>query len=337
MSPRALALLTLLIAIPSGPALAADPTAKEQLMVYEINRSRSDPHAYAVEMGYPTDVIDALESVSAVPPLAINPLLIDSTRAHAVDMSTTGSCAHFSANLGWPNTVARDAGYMLPDRLPSPSGGSYLLPDDNNMIESIACGFGPGENDFSQPLNALNALLIDEGVVPPGHRIQLLSLNEFNSLWREVGAGFASSGMGFRNFWAIHTGTIDVDQSFLTGVVFADGNGNELYDEGEGIGGVTVSANAENTTTNAEGGWSLPVSDGSYTVTCMGGGFSDTASAAVSVAGLNRAVDCISGNPVAFVDFAVPEPGRVTLAIAAFATLGALARARRSSSSCSAT
>ncbi len=110
------ACLTLLCLAPWGPALAADPSAQEQFMVYEINRARSDPLAYAVEMAYPQDVVDDLAIVAPSQPLAINLNLIDSTRVHASDMASNTYCQHFSSFLNkWPNLVESCVGRTSPD------------------------------------------------------------------------------------------------------------------------------------------------------------------------------------------------------------------------------
>ena len=67
----------------------------------------------------------------------------------------------------------------------------------------------------------------------------------------------------------------DQGNSYLLGVVYNDSNRNNVYNAGEGLGGVSVSivgsAGSFNTTTMTAGGYQLQVPSGSYTVTFSGG------------------------------------------------------------------
>lgn len=308
-------------------ALAADPTDQEQLFVYEVNRARNDPPAWATEVGIDTltggdgELAD-LEGVTPMPPLAINGDLVASSRFHATEMADNNYFAHQSAVTGdWPNKMARDAGYPL----------WSTLADDANNIESISCGFGEGLSDQTQALNAVKLLIVDEGVPSLGHRIHLLGQGDFYSTFVEAGAGFGQNlSADCRNYWAFHTGLKDTVETFLTGVVYDDANGNDLYDAGEGLAGVTVDVDGTPTTTNAAGGWALAVADGSHTVAASGGGFAGSTQVSVPVSGANREVDFVSGMEGAFVDFMpVPEPASWLGQLAGLGTLGALARRRR--------
>jgi hypothetical protein len=106
---------------------------------------------------------------------------------------------------------------------------------------------------------------------------------------------------------------VNTTDLFITGVVYTDANANNRFDLNEGLGGVQVSLGASSTTTNSAGGWSLPVTNGSYTLTVSGGTFMGTATANVTVAGNNVAVDFKSGSSAGEVDFGnqppAPPPG----------------------------
>lgn len=216
----------------------------------------------------------------------------------------------------WPNKMARDAGYPL----------LSSLADDDNNIEAISCGFGTGLDDHSQALNSLITLIVDARVPTLGHRLHLLGQNPFD-LFVEAGAGFGrNTSADCRNYWAFHTGVKDAMETFLTGVVYDDGNGNGLYDPGEGLDGVSVNVSGTATTSGAAGGWSVAVADGDHLVTCSGGAFAGPAQVAVSVSGANRQVDCVSGMEGGFVDFAVvPEPAVGLGQLAVLGAVGALA------------
>lgn len=325
------ALAACLLAAGGAAPASAQPTAQELHFLYEVNRARHDPVSWAAERGVvelhvaPNRIVDAAPR----PPLAFSEVLHDSARFKAEEMAANDYFAHQSQvgpDFLWPNELLRLFGYPLPTQLPNPDDpfSFFVLPDDGNQVESLAAGFGPGPSDFSQALNALVALIVDEGVVPPGHRTHLLGMTLLSQQYTEGAAGYGFDGSSqARNYWAFHTGVTVPASPFLTGVVFADANTNERFDPGEGLAGVTVTANGLATTTNAAGGWTLPAPDGAYDVTCAGGAFAGTGgTGGVVVAGANRQVDCVSGFAGAVVDFVpVPEPGGAAAALAALAAL----------------
>ncbi len=256
----------------------------EQLLVYELNRARHDPIAYQHEQNLPID----LSYVEPRPPLAVNDSLFGSARFHAEDMAAGDYFGHQSEVTGdWPNKMARDHGYPLAEN----------WPDDDNFIESIAAG-------YPTTMDALNGLIIDEGVPSLGHRIHLLGISDFSADDREIGVGYAFAfSSDYRYFWGIHATRSDPADTFLTGVVFNDLNRNRRYDADEGLPGVTLSAGEQTTITNAQGGWSLAVAAGTHTVTASGGALRGTAGSTVLVEGENLEIDFLSGQDWGIVDF----------------------------------
>ena len=327
---------------------AADPTPQELHFLYEVNRARHDPPAWAAEYGLGSQtggdgLAVTLIGVDPRPPLALNATLVSSARFKAQELadfdywvsgSIYGHQSGVAPTFYWPNELVRDVfGYPLPTMLPDPCVPScYLLDDDSNQIESLAAGYGPGTFDYTIGVNAVIGLIVDEGVLDLGHRVHLLGMDDFDALFVEAGPGYGFSvSATYRNYWAFHTGVKASAETFLTGVVFDDGNGNSLFDPGEGLAGVTVQAGLLSAITGASGGYSISIPSGTHAVTCSGGGFSGTASASVGVIGFNREVDCISGEASAFVDFvSAPEPGTAALGLAAAAALVAARRLRGS-------
>jgi len=278
---------------------------EEQLFIYMLNRARSNPAAYATEQGLGID----LSSVAARPPLAINDLLMNSAEGHAVEMANNNYFAHQSAVTGkWPNRMERDAGYALPTTLPAAGGGNWVLPDASNQVESLAAGTYA---NYASGIAPLNALLVDSGYSPPAHREHLLASDSqgFNALFKEVGVGHAyNAASDYDHYWSIQTGVVNTSDEFLTGVVFNDTNSNQRYDQGEGLSGVTITVGAQTTTTNAAGGWSFKVANGTYTVQASGGGFSGTARVTTIASGNNVEVDFISGRTGGYVNFSYVAP-----------------------------
>jgi hypothetical protein len=333
--------------VAGGIALLADVagaqlTEQELHFLYELNRARSDPPGWAAEQGLgsrtggdgqPTTLV----GIEPRPPLAMNEILVDSSGFKAEEMAAEDYFSHQSQvapDLFWPNELVRDVfGYPLPAQVPAPGGGFFLFDDDFNSLESIACGYGPGTQNLTLAIHALTLLIVDANVPSLGHRTHLLATNEFNSIFTEAGAGYGNdNAASCRNYWAFHTGVTDPAGQFLTGVAFDDGDGDDLFDPGEGLAGVTVDVGGAQTSTNDAGGWSLPVADGTHAVSCQGGGFTGTGSAPVPVSGANRQVDCVSGFDGLYVDFvAVWEPPLSLGATLAVLVVALLARRGRPS------
>lgn len=262
-------------------------TAQEQWFVYLLNRARHDPVAYQQEVNLPVD----LSGVPARPPLAVNDALFRSAEFHADEMATFNYFRHQSTVTGdWPNKMVRDQGYPL----------QSSFPNNANQVESIAAGTFYNSADV-----VLRELIIDEGVPSLGHRKHLLGIDDFNAGNREIGVGMAvNQAATYTNYWAIHATRSSTSDKFLTGVVFHDANNNGRYNPGEGLSGVTVQVGNQTTTTNAAGGWSLPVAGtGQHTVMASGGGFAGSSSVTVNVGSSSIAVDFISGKSGGYVNF----------------------------------
>ena len=292
-------------------AFAIEPTAEEQQFVWALNRVRHDPAAWAAERGLDARIggdgqLTTLSDVAPRPPLAVQSLLVGSARGHAGEMAAQDYFGHQSPLDGrWPNDLVRDTGYPLPDSIPAGDGSVWMLDAGANNVESIAAG-------FADPLSALDALLVDEGVSPPSHRFHLLGSDPFFASHREIGVGVArESSSTYQNYWALHTALSAVEDQFLTGVVYDDRDANGAYDLGEGLGGVEVWIGEQAVVTSEAGGWVAPVVDGDYTVVCVGGDFVGGGFGTVHVAGASREVDFVSGFTGMVLDF-----GRVEAPVA---------------------
>ncbi|MDB5385400.1 MAG: hypothetical protein JWM11_1046 [Planctomycetaceae bacterium] len=278
--------------------LVLTPTSDEQLFVYLLNEIRHDPQAYDTQ----ANLGGILDSVVARQPLAVNDDLFASARFHADDMAQHNYFAHQSAFSGeWPNKMARDQGYDLPQGFP------YDFQDNANNIESIAAG-----TVETNPADVLKLLIVDANESPPGHRIHLLGIDDFYAHAKEIGVGHAYNlNSDYRNYWSAQATFSNLTDTFLTGVVYQDTNHDQAFSLNEGLAGVTVTiaGQALQTQTNAAGGWSIKVpGPGTYTVTVSGGAFSGTATNVVQVGTDNREIDFTSGQSTGIVDFVIPPP-----------------------------
>jgi uncharacterized protein YkwD len=249
------------------------PTAEEQLFLEILNDARANPAAYGASIGL------NLSGVAPAQPLAFNTQLVEAARRHSVDLNARNYFAHNTPEGLNPGARLTQAGF------------SWI-----GYGESLA-----GGSAFPGPAEALAALIIDEGVPNLGHRRHLLALDALFTPHTLVGVGIVKGGTGdLTNYYTIDSGFGPGNVTFLTGVVYRDGNANGKYDPGEGLPGVTVSAGAAGAVTTFDsGGYSLPLSAGSYTVTAGGGGLGAPVTNVVTVGSTNVRLNILPGSGVA--------------------------------------
>ncbi len=251
----------------------SDPSDAEQKMMWLMNRARSDPTAEGIWLATSSDpdiaggrdffsvTIAALQAAFAAlpvkPPAVFDIRLHDASELHSLDL------------------IARDA------------------QDHNGQFDKVdASGFNCNGGRISvfsfsdSAVNAHAALNIDWGngpdgmQDPPGHREAIMGV------WPFAGPGLTNVGLAMvpENDPGTQVGPLvfsgaycqagGMDQNrFIVGTVWNDLNDDGDYDEGEGIGGVTVMP--DNGTyyavTGDAGGYAIPITAaGDYMVTLSG-------------------------------------------------------------------
>ena len=219
-----------------------NPTAAEQLVLEIINRARTDPIAEGARLKllYPADfpsgdITEGLTPSEAAlvmvrPPLAFNSALIAAARAHSSDMYARDYFSHFTLGSGLsPSQRMTAAGYVF--NPPSSSG------------ENIS------SSDPGSPAYVEDILMIDKNYPGRGHRKNLLHIYS-SPTFREIGLGYYDFGLGSSktNVYR-HVITQDFARSassgpYIVGVVYDDLDGDQFYDIGEGLAGVTITPSA---------------------------------------------------------------------------------------------
>jgi len=267
-----------------------DPTDQEQLYLELINRARSNPAAEGARLAVLADA-DVQQSYSffsvnlammqtemaALPvaaPLAMNAKLLLAARNHSNDQFTGGFQGHVGSDGASLGTRLTRVGYSA----------SYYAENVYAYSKSTEFGHAGFEVDWGYESGGMQA--------GRGHRAA-------------IHAGFREVGIGIRNGYNGSVGPQVVTQDFgvpagaelpfLLGVAFYDFDGDNFYDPGEGIGGVTVTAQGSSyhAVTAASGGYALPVPAGAATrtVTFTGTGLNHSTTAAFGASNTNRKVD----------------------------------------------
>jgi len=257
-----------------------DPTADEQLVLEYINRARADPVAEGNRLGI--DIHEGLTDPSLVavkPPLAMNKILLGTARAHSQDMYTNNYFGHNDLSGHTPTDRMTAAGYNW-----SVNGGKA----GENIAE--------GSNFTAAALE--DVLMVDAGITGRGHRVNLLDITT-GPPYREIGFGYSAAsalnGQGVNDLITQDFGTSSTGP-FLVGVVYNDSNGNNFYDKGEGVSGVTISPGSGTNfaVSSTSGGYAFPIgTSGSLTVTASGGPLSSPISKTVTLSGANAKLDFV--------------------------------------------
>lgn len=280
---------------------SGDATPTEQYLLERINTARANPTAEG-EMLANAGSLDAritanynyygissatlraqFATYQVRPPLAMNKILMGTARAHSIDQSNTGTQTHSSSD-GTPfDQRIIQAGYQ------------WSLLAENVYAYTLTPFYGHV---------GLNA---DWGVADLGHRKNIMSSNadERYNTTKEIGIGVVNAAAA-KDAQGNPFGPLVVTQdfgapsdrskAFFLGVVYNDLNGNGQYDEGEGLGGVTITPDTGDfyAVTNAAGGFTIPLPAGvsNLTVTASGGGLGASRVKTVAVtAGVNVKAD----------------------------------------------
>lgn len=232
--------------------MAAEFLAPATAFVYELNRLRTD-RSLLSQAPYDAAAPSQSNAVTWAQPLAFSSPLTTAASDHARAMAVDDFFAHRNPKTQThPNGRVRAAGYELP---------ASLLDTDND-VELITAGI-----DVQTPQAALLSLIqsraLDDLSAGENRRSPLLgNVSPFDQ-HREIGVGFhQADSASLKNYWAITTAHQHQGDRFLTGVAFADFNGNLRYDVGEGLANVVITNGQRTTTTDATGAYRLAVSAG---------------------------------------------------------------------------
>ena len=289
-----------------------EPTAKEQLVTELINRARADSQADLQRLKETTDTdvlhaydyfsvdLDILTSqfagsnfgpgaqasgdtnaiATTLPPLAPNYKLLAASRLHTQDMFNNQFQGHGSSSGALsPNQEADQVG----DRIQR-QGYTYSTTAENVSSYSSSIWDSHAAFIVDWGTSASTGLTYGGMQDPAGHRN-----NVYGSGFREIGVGVVEGTNGnvgpILVTHAMATSS-DYNQPFITGVAYYDTDGDGFYDEGEGIGGITVKVDGSpyHAITPDSGGYAIPmVADGDYEVNyTMPDGSSDTENVTIS-------------------------------------------------------
>ncbi len=250
----------LVVSIPAAIRYDGDGVLSSRLELerWYINRARFNPEAEADRLGIvkpapgghpdydccadnnaPNDFGSSVNEWTvwkkSKPPLAPNALLSMSSYFHSLDLAETGAFSHRSPSSNyypqgsWPWDRTRIETYTN-----SISGNC-----ENIGFGGLASlyNYPPAGTD---PVSLHSNLYCDVTELTVGHRKAIL-----NATAREIGLGNAQSKIHEAPwYWTLEYDTQDFgcrsNRHFFTETIFYDANANDLYDPGEGVGGVQV-------------------------------------------------------------------------------------------------
>ena len=172
-------------------------------------------------------------------PFAPNAKLSAAAAKHSLDLAETQTFQHSS-----PSSQYFAAGSAPHERHASEGYQNVGYGFTENLLSS-GIGYSDDYPDESiGPQEAHEALFIDVGIADRGHRKTIL-----NFVCTEIGLGHHQDRRirnfsGFDYFFSTDYYTYDLGlrtgQHFFTGSILHDANANELYDRGEGVGGIEI-------------------------------------------------------------------------------------------------
>lgn len=269
---------------------SGNPTDAEQYNLELINRARSNPTAEGVRLATTTDpdvlasytyfVVNLAmmqsEMAALVPtgPLAMNAKLLQSARTHSQDQFANSFQGHTGSDGSNIGTRLNRVGY---------SASFYA---ENVYAYSKSPWFGHAGFE------------VDWGPGPGGMQPERGHRDIIHAGFREVGIGIKDGTNGSVGPQVV-TQDFGVPAGaaipFVTGVAYYDFDGDNFYDPGEGIGGVSVVVQGASyhAVTGTAGGYAVPVPEGAAvrTVTFSGAGFNVTTTVTIQASNNNAKLD----------------------------------------------
>lgn len=195
---------------------------------------------------YLLELLNADRAKAGAQPLAFNSHLNDAAGRHSDWMAATDNFSHAGEGGSNPGQRMVAAGYKAMQAWGENIAGRHI---------SLPSG-------YQDEVDRLHSQFWNS----PTHKSIMLNGN-----YREVGIGLTFDGFAW-----VTEDFAKSNNTFLTGIVYDDKDGDRLYDVGEGLGGIDITAKAEDgsvyrTETWASGGYSLALDPGTYQVTFSDG------------------------------------------------------------------
>lgn len=255
-------------------------TAAEQYMLELINRARLDPGAEAARYGVALNAgLDAgTINTSAKQVLAPNRQLELAAIAHSNWMLNTDIFSHTGVDGSSPGDRIVDAGYTLTGRW--------------SWRENLAWTGKTGRIDLEDAIETHH-----EGLYrSEGHRKNTFSETVKEAGIAQVEGRFTSEGTTYNaSMLTLNFASHDTDV-FITGVAYADRNGDAFYSIGEGQAGFWIRADGDSTETASAGGYGLGVTAADDVLVQLGLGGQTLATLRVDVSDHNGKLDVITAN-----------------------------------------
>ena len=263
---------------PSAVDVARQPTVYEVLVLELVNRARFDPEAeaerHAIDLN--EDNNGTPISPARKPPLAFNLELIEAARVHSEWMLDADVFSHTGEGGSSPTQRMDEAGYTFSGAWSSGENIAWRGNSGDNIDLTLAA-YEHHEGLFKSVGHRLNILSTDFREIGIGHKDGYFFADGTN--WRAsmLTENFARSGSGY----------------FLTGVVYEDADGDDLYSVNEGLSGITITVDGSSHAVFETGAYTVPLANGVYDITVSGDALGSPVNYTIEVDGANVKFDVI--------------------------------------------
>ena len=297
----------------------AHPSGMEQEMLWLLNRARHDPRKEGIFLSLisQSNVVDfyrffgvdfdklrsEFESIGSRPPVAFDRRIWEGVNAHSLDLIARDA----QDFLGQSQRIA-DAGFLVGET-------GFIGHNVYSVVEDSLFGhaafnvdwfFSDGtsqseQNDGMREGRPQRQLELGLGTLTTNIGIAMVEDRNVNT---QVGPWITSISYSRPDSSADHY------NQFIVGTIWTDTNADGRYNEGEGLGGVTVMPDHGEfyAVTGDAGGFAIPVDDGAYDLRIEGGELPIPENRTVTVAGESVLLDWLTEDHfISLAGYVVPE------------------------------